>query len=65
MEPERLPSETPSTPAWQPGVFLWIFALLLAGIATVFVPFVALVIVPVVLIGFVLGMWSVPKTGGA
>ncbi|MBS1963269.1 MAG: hypothetical protein JST04_13725 [Bdellovibrionales bacterium] len=64
MEPERLPTETPPPGFWQPGAFLWIFALLVAGVATVFVPFVALVIVPVLLIGFALGMWNTPRPGG-
>lgn len=58
---EGFPSERPSSTVWQPGAFLWIFALLLAGIGTVFVPFVALMIVPVLIIGFTLGIWSAPK----
>lgn len=64
MESERLPSETPPGRMWQPGAFLWILALLVAGVATVFVPFVALVIIPVLLIGFALGAWNTPRPGG-
>lgn len=58
---KRYPIE--QNPLLRPGVFVWLAALILLGVLTIFSPFIAMIVVPVVALVFLFGDFKTKPRG--